>query len=174
MRVGGGALARRHVEAQLELTHEQAGHVLPSAGHRQSQRSLRRCGANADVNVGRCSRHLLCPGRGLSSGHNAVTSLIRAAAQSDHSAEMEVPDLIAGTDPRPADVLTSAFGNAYTALDISIFSPHAQRPGSDCTHSSLAVKSDCCGPHLSPPTPSERLLHPDCLECPWTTPTMTR
>ena len=59
-------------------------------------------------------------------GHNAVSSLIHAAAQQcDHTSEMEVPGLIPGTDLRPADVLTSALGNAYTALDVSICSPHA-------------------------------------------------
>ena len=46
-------------------------------------------------------------------GHNAVTSLLHAAAQQcDHTSEMEVPGLIPGTDLRPADVL--ALGNAYT------------------------------------------------------------
>ena len=50
-------------------------------------------------------------------GHNAVSSLIHAAAQQcDHTSEMEVPGLIPGTDLRPADILTSALGNAYTAL----------------------------------------------------------
>ena len=62
-------------------------------------------------------------------GHNAVSSLIHAAAQQcDHTSEMEVPGLIPGTDLRPADVLTSALGNAYTALDVSICSPHAMAP----------------------------------------------
>ena len=43
-------------------------------------------------------------------GHNAVTSLLHAAAQQcDHTSEMEVPGLIPGTDLRPADVLTSAW-----------------------------------------------------------------
>ena len=44
-------------------------------------------------------------------GHNAVTSLLHEAAhQCDHTAEMEVPGLIPGTDLRPADILTSALG----------------------------------------------------------------
>ena len=65
-------------------------------------------------------------------GHNAVSSLIHAAAQQcDHTSEMEVPGLIPGTDLRPADVLTSAQGNAYTALDVSICSPHALEAGTD-------------------------------------------
>ena len=45
--------------------------------------------------------------------------------------EVEVPGLLPGTDLRPADVLTSALGNSYTALDISICSPHAQQAGAD-------------------------------------------
>ena len=82
-------------------------------------------------------------------GHNSVTALLRATAQScDHTAEMEVPGLILCTDLRPADVLTSALGNAYTALDISICSPHAQKAGPDCTRSRPAAKLDCYGPHL--------------------------
>ena len=52
-------------------------------------------------------------------GDNAITALINAVAQScDHTAEMEVPGFVPGTDLRPADVLTSALGNAYTALDV--------------------------------------------------------
>ena len=78
-------------------------------------------------------------------GHNAATTLTHAAAQScDHSAEMEVLGLIPGTDPRP---LTSAFGHAYTALVISICSPHAPQAGRDSTPSRQAAKFDCCGPH---------------------------
>ena len=69
-------------------------------------------------------------------GHNAVSSLLHAAAQQcDHSSEMEVPGLIPGTDLRPADILTSALGNAYTALDVSICSPHASEAGVDYTQS---------------------------------------
>ena len=69
-------------------------------------------------------------------GHNAVSSLIHAAAQQcDHTSEMEVPGLIPGTDLRPADILTSALGNAYTALDVSICSPHASEAGVDCNQS---------------------------------------
>ena len=65
-------------------------------------------------------------------GHNAATTLVHASAQScDHSNEVEVPGLVPGTDLRPADVLTSAFGSACTVLDISICSPHAQRAGPD-------------------------------------------
>ena len=48
---------------------------------------------------------------------------LHAAAQScDHSAELDVPGLglMPGTDLRPADVLTSALSDAYTALDTSV------------------------------------------------------
>ena len=83
-----------------------------------------------------------------------------AAAQSrDHTAEIEVPGFLPGTDLGPADALTSALGNAYTALDISICSPHAQQAGPDFTRSRLAAKLDYYGPHV-----------PDCLECLWATP----
>ena len=54
-----------------------------------------------------------------------------------------------GTDLRPADVLTSALGNPYTALGISICSPHAQQAGSDCTQTRHEAKLAHCGPHLS-------------------------
>ena len=83
-------------------------------------------------------------------GHNAVSSLIHAAAQQcDHTSEMEVPGLIPGTDLRPADVLTSALGNPYTALDVSICSPHALEAGTDCTQSRVEAKLGYYGPHLA-------------------------
>ena len=83
-------------------------------------------------------------------GHNAVSSLIHAAAQQcDHTSEMEVPGLIPGTDLRPADVLTSALGNAYTALDVSICSPHASEAGVNCTQSRVQAKLEHYGPHLA-------------------------
>ena len=83
-------------------------------------------------------------------GHNAVSSLIHAAAlQCDHTSEMEVPGLIPGTNLRPADVLTSALGNAYTALDVSICSPHALEAGTDCTQSRVEAKLEHYGPHLA-------------------------
>ena len=82
-------------------------------------------------------------------GHNAATTLVHAAAQScDCTAEMEVPGLIPGTDLRPADVLTSALGNSYTALDISICSPHVQPAGADCTQTRHEAKLAHYGPHL--------------------------
>ena len=82
-------------------------------------------------------------------GHNAVSSLLHAAAQQcDHTAEMEVPGLIPGTDLRPADILTSALGNAYTALDVSICSPHASEAGADCTQSRVQAKLQHYGSHL--------------------------
>ena len=61
---------------------------------------------------------------------------------------MEVPGLIPGTDLRPADILTSALGNAYTALDVSICSPHASEAGADCTQSRVQAKLQHYGPHL--------------------------
>ena len=80
-------------------------------------------------------------------GHNAVSSLLHAAAQQcDHTAEMEVPGLIPGTDLRPADILTSALGNTYTALDVSICSPHASEAGADCTQSRVQAKHQYYGP----------------------------
>ena len=83
-------------------------------------------------------------------GHNAVSSLLHAAAQQcDHTSEMEVPGLIPGTDLRPADILTSALGNAYTALDVSICSPHASEAGVDCTQSRVQAKLQHYGPHLA-------------------------
>ena len=66
----------------------------------------------------------------------------------DPSAETEVPDLIPGTDLRPADVLTTALGNGMTALDVSICSPFAQNAGRDCTVSTVNRKMDKYGPHL--------------------------
>ena len=77
-----------------------------------------------------------------------ATCCVHAAAQScDHTAA-EVPGLILGTDLRFADVLTSALGNSYTALVISICTPHAQQAGPDCTQSRLQAKLAHCGPHL--------------------------
>ena len=103
-------------------------------------------------------------------GHNAVSSLIHAAAQQcDHTSEMEVPGLIPGTDLRPADVLTLALGNAYTALDVSICSPHALEAGTDCTQSRVQAKLEYSGPPPGCPPPSEHLLHPDRVECLWAT-----
>ena len=83
-------------------------------------------------------------------GHNAFSSLIHAAAlQCDHTSEMEVPGLIPGTDLRPADILTSALGNAYTALDVSICSPHALEAGPDCKQSRMEAKLAHYGPHMA-------------------------
>ena len=80
-------------------------------------------------------------------GHNAVTALVHAAAQSrDCTAEMEVPGLIPW-DLRPAGVLTSPLGNSYTAL--SICSPHALEAGTDCTQSRVEAKLEYYGPHLT-------------------------
>ena len=81
-------------------------------------------------------------------GHIEATALIHAAAQScDHTAEVEVPGLIPGTDLRPADVLASALGNANTALNISSCSP-SQEADTDCTRSRLLAKLNHHGPRL--------------------------
>ena len=45
----------------------------------------------------------------------------------------------------PADILTSALGNAYTVLDVSICSPHASEAGLDCNQTKL----EHYGPHLA-------------------------
>ena len=46
-------------------------------------------------------------------GHNAVAQIVQEAADAgDTSAETEASGLIPGTELRPADVLTSALGNA--------------------------------------------------------------
>ena len=102
------------------------------------------------------SAHASCCALGEATrGHNAVSSLLHAAAQQcDHTAEMEVPGLIPGTDLRPADILTSALGNACTALDVSICSPHASEAGADFTQSRVQAKHQY----------SKHLLLPSCLE----------
>ena len=101
--------------------------------------------------------------------HDAVTTLVRAAAQScDHTADTEVPGLILGTELRPADVPTSALGNAYTALHISICFPHSQQAGPDCTQSSL-VSNLTTVAALPISLPTEHLQNPDQLERQWTT-----
>ena len=68
--------------------------------------------------------------------------------------------LIPGTDLRPADILTSALGNAYTALDVSICSPHASEAGADCTQSRVQAKHQYYGPHL------DSLLRQNISYCP--------
>ena len=97
-------------------------------------------------------------------GHNAVTALVHAAAQSwDCTAETEAPGLIPGTD------LTSALGNTNTALEISISSPHAQQAGF-LLHTDQGRGQTHplrCAPPLSPPP--EHFPHTDCLECFWAT-----
>ena len=102
-------------------------------------------------------------------GHNAVSSLIHAAAQQcDHTSEMEVPGLIPGTDLRPVDVLTSALGNAYTALDVSVCSPHASEAGTDCTQTRVEAKLEHYGPHL-PALLRQNISYPPSCECLWAT-----
>ena len=91
-------------------------------------------------------------------GHTAVATLVHADAHScDCTAEMEVPGLIPGAVLRPADVFTSAFGNSYTALDISICSPHAQQAGPDCTQTRHEAKHAHNGPYLPSPKISPTL-----------------
>ena len=73
-------------------------------------------------------------------GHDAVTTLVDAAAQScDCTAEMLVPGLIPGTDLRPADVFTSAFD----------LCPARAPTCPDRTQTRLEAKLAYCGPHLS-------------------------
>ena len=82
-------------------------------------------------------------------GHNAVAQIAQEAAHAcDHSAETEVPGLIPGTELRATDVLTSALGNALTALDVSICSPHAQEAGLDGTQSIIDSKLAHYGLHF--------------------------
>ena len=69
-------------------------------------------------------------------------------------------NLIPGTDLRPADILTSALSNAYTALDVSICSPHACEAGADCTLSRVQAKHQHYGPHL------DSLLRQNISYCP--------
>ena len=85
-------------------------------------------------------------------GHN---SLANAARSRDPTAEAEVPGLIQGTELRPADVQTSALGNALTALDVSC-SPHAQEAGLGCTQTKVDHKLAYRGSHLQhPPCPEQ-------------------
>ena len=69
-----------------------------------------------------------------------------------------------GTDLRPADILTSALGNAYTALDVSICSPHASEAGVDCNQSRVQAKLEHYGPPLGHPSSPKYLLLPNFLE----------
>ena len=100
------------------------------------------CAACQNGSLDTGAAHATCCAVGEATrGHNAVTTLVPAAAQScDCTAEMEVHGLIRGTDLRPADVLTSALGNSCTALDISICSPHAQQAAADCTQTRHEAK----------------------------------
>ena len=62
----------------------------------------------------------------------------------------------------------------YTALDVSICSPHASEAGVDCTQSRVQAKLEHYGPHLDARSPPKHLLHPDRLECLWGDLTPTR
>ena len=82
--------------------------------------------------------------------HNAVAQIAQEAAhECDHPAETEVPGLIPGTGLRPADVVTSAIGNALTALDVCICSPHPQEAGLDRTQSIIDSKLAHYGSHFN-------------------------
>ena len=76
------------------------------------------CAACQNGSLDTGAAHATCCAVGEATrGHNEVTTLVHAAAQScDCTAGMEVLGLIPGTDLRPADVLTSALGNSHTAL----------------------------------------------------------
>ena len=74
-------------------------------------------------------------------GHyGVVKQILSRVLLCDPSAETEVPGLIPGTDLRPADILTQALGNGYTALDVGITSPDARYAGLDCTESMVQRK----------------------------------
>ena len=75
--------------------------------------------------------------------------MLARVLQCDPTAETEVPGLIPGTDLRPADILTQAFGNSLTALDIGITSPDARYAGYDCTESMVQRKLEHYGPYLN-------------------------
>ena len=80
------------------------------------------------------SHAMTCDIGAATRGHNNTTNCLhRYARQVDHSAETEAPDLIRGTDLRPADLLTNAAGQGMVAADVSIVSPDAARAGADCT-----------------------------------------
>lgn len=90
-----------------------------------------------------------CAGAEATRGHYAVAKLVHnAACICDPSAETEVPDLIPGTDLRPADVLTTALGNGMTAIYVGICSPYAQNAGNDCTESMFRRKLANYSAHL--------------------------
>ena len=76
------------------------------------------CAACQSRSLDRGAAHATCCALGEATrGHNAVTALVHAAAQScDCTAEAEVPGLIPGTDLSPADVLTSLHRTGHLDL----------------------------------------------------------
>ena len=104
--------------------------------------------ASLPPGLGCCPRHLLRHGRGDLRPQCGHRSHARCCPVS-RSTLLRWKSLASpGTDLRPAHLLTSALGNATTALDISVCSPHAQQAGPDCTRSRLAAKLDHCVAHL--------------------------
>ena len=104
-------------------------------------------------------------------GHNAISSLIHAAAQQcDHTAEMEVPGLIPGTDSRPPDVLTSALGNAYTDCTGRVHLFPARLGGWHRLHPDQGGgQTRTLWPPPACPSSPEHLLHTHRVECLWAT-----
>ena len=108
-------------------------------------------------------RHLLRLGRGHPQ-HNAVSALVHAAAQSCDCTADSGSRPHFGADFRPADVLTSVLGNSYTAIDISICSPHVQQAEPDCTQTRRQARLAHYGPHL----PSLLRQNISCTPIVWT------
>lgn len=102
-------------------------------------------------------------------GHyGVVKQLLPRVQQCDPSAETEVAGLIPGTNLRPADILTKAFGNRITTLDVGITSPHALYAGRDCTQAMVDRKLDHYGQDLSNYSgAAEHRVHTNRLELIW-------
>ncbi len=99
-----------------------------------------------------CCRHaLLCAPGESTRGHNEVRDcLLDFARLADSTSEPEVLGLIASAPGlRPADVLTSALGDAnqLTALDVGVASPDSVGAGDDCTESFRRSKVRKYAPH---------------------------
>ena len=116
-------------------------------------------GPSEPVPCARCGRELLdsagahaacCACAEATIGHYSVArQVLNAALQCDPSAESETAGLIPGTRLRPADVLTTALGNATTALDVGITSPDAIHAGLDCAETMYQRKIAYYGPHVA-------------------------
>ena len=101
---------------------------------------------NGSLNTG-AARATCCAVGEATRGHNAVATLVHAAAQScGCTAEMEVLGLIPGADLRPADVLTSALGNSP---------PPSTSRSALRMHNRLALT--VCRPHTRPNSPTMAL-----------------